>query len=371
MELFTKTIQYGGETRGWNLKIPKNFCNTTKPLKLVVDIHGRGGTAWGMLTYSGFNELADEEGFMVAYPQGTQRFDPSVAQPTITTSFNAGYVKTMWANLQNVEIERKGCCDPAVTLDVDDVGFLRAMVDDITTEYGIDKHKSVYWTGTSNGCTMAQRMGIEASDIVTAISCTAHYLMKSLTEFTPLWRDKYRPVPIMEIHGTSDAIVGYGYPLGLDSNGYPLGAVGGIQPFANDGLQWNIASTPQFTSLSGQWYKRTGISASSNRETWASINGCTDYLSSNLPLQAPLEGSASTPLGGNTSICFAGPDPTFARLIETSTDCLAGSEVALVSLIGGGHTPPAVDVTRLMWGFMGRYPDNKEQPWIPENCEVL
>ena len=63
---------------------------------------------------------------------------------------------------------------------------------------------------------MAQRMGIEASDIVTAISCTAHYLMKSLTEFTPLWRDKYRPVPIMEIHGTSDAIVGYGYPFGLD-----------------------------------------------------------------------------------------------------------------------------------------------------------
>ena len=234
------------------------------------------------------------------------------------------------------------------------------------------------------------------SDIVSAISCTAHYLMKELTEFTPLWRDNYRPVPIMEIHGTSDEIVGYGYPLGLDSRGFSPGAERGYPLGAEDivaingttlyeatrpfGLPWDIPTIPEAAQLSrvspfgisGQWYKETGITAASNRELWASINGCTDYLST-LPLEAPRQGSTSTSLGGNSTVCYAPPNAnageTYSRFIRTSTDCKGGSEVALVSLIAGPHTPPAADVTVLMWNFMKRFPNNQELQWIPDNCE--
>ena len=49
-----------------------------------------------------------------------------------------------------------GCCDPAITLGTDDVGFLRKMVEDVTAEYGIEKSRS-------NGCSMSQTMAAVVS----------------------------------------------------------------------------------------------------------------------------------------------------------------------------------------------------------------
>ena len=122
-----------------------------------------------------------KRGFIVVWPQGAQIFDSVVENPLnyITTSWNSGSVKSMNSNLQNVPLERKGCCYPSLGRNVDDIGFLRKMVDDVTAEYGINKHKHVYWSGLSNGCAMAQMMA--APDIVAAVACTSHYLMKYLT----------------------------------------------------------------------------------------------------------------------------------------------------------------------------------------------
>ena len=131
------------------------------------DVHGRGGTAYGWRALrNGWLEKAEEEGFIVVWPQGTQDFrDPSVYSSSTDMgfdprpSFNSGGVSTMNTNINRFEedITKRGCCNPAITLGTDDVGFLRKMVEDVTAEYGIDKSR-VYWTGISNGCSMSQTM---------------------------------------------------------------------------------------------------------------------------------------------------------------------------------------------------------------------
>lgn len=219
---------------------------------------------------------------------------------------------------------------------MDDIGFLRKMVDDVTAEYGINKHKHVYWSGLSNGCAMAQMMAAEAPDIVAAVACTSHYLMKYPTEFVPLLQDNYLkngPVPVLEIHGSSDDVVGFGYPTGV--------------------------ALP-----TGPWYKDTGITAFGNRETWASMNMCKDYLS-----------QVNSNLDGSASLCTVPASGGIAQYtIETSTKCLGGAEASLLAVLDVGHVPyPSVDarspdVTNIMWNFMKRYPDNPEERWIPTTC---
>ncbi|KAL7549924.1 hypothetical protein ACHAWF_013179 [Thalassiosira exigua] len=343
---FTNCINFNGLDRCWIQHVPKNFCKT-RPAKLVIDIHGRFGSAEGWRNFSGWLKKSEEEGFMAVWPQGTQ----IPYGQDLATSFNGGATSTMNVNFQLVnELELRGCCDPALTAGIDDVGFLRAMVDVITKEYGIDKRRHVYWTGVSNGCTLSQRMAAEANDIVAAVACTSHYLMKDSTEFISRFQDQYmkKPVPILEIHGSADPIVWYGNVCG----------------------QWGSNWPGLITDEAGQWtgeypfYKGTGITGPANREKWASFNKCSDYL--------------SRLAGGEASLCSVPESGEIkSYVIESSRMCRDGAEVANLVIIGAGHVPyPSSvnevgipDVVSLMWDFMKRFPDNKNATWIPTECE--
>jgi len=170
--LFTETgagkcIEHDGLDRCWLIHIPKSFCERDGPTRLVVDIHGRGGTAYGWRALrNGWLEKAEDEGFVVVWPQSAQDFrDPSVYSGfDPIPSYNSGGVSTMNTNINRFEenIRDRGCCDPAITLGTDDVGFLRKMVEDVTAEYDIDNSR-VYWTGISNGCSMSQTMAAVVS----------------------------------------------------------------------------------------------------------------------------------------------------------------------------------------------------------------
>ena len=140
---------------------------------LVIDLHGWTSNPNEQRFISGFEHLASEEGFFVAWPEGVRE------------SFNAGRV----------------CCPPALRDDVDDVGFLRALIDRLASDHPIDRDR-VYLTGLSNGCAMAQRMTAEASDLIAATACFSFYLLSDAP-------GDYQPVPVMEIHATADALVSY------------------------------------------------------------------------------------------------------------------------------------------------------------------
>ena len=62
------TFEYGGQSREYYLDSPAEFDSGAP---LVFALHGYGSTAWSMRNFSGWSEVAETEGIMVCYPQGS------------------------------------------------------------------------------------------------------------------------------------------------------------------------------------------------------------------------------------------------------------------------------------------------------------
>ncbi|MCE5347254.1 MAG: hypothetical protein LLG13_13340 [Bacteroidales bacterium] len=115
-------------------------------LPLVIVLHGRGGNGASMIliTRKGFNKLADKDGFIVVYPDG------------IELNWNDGRMDQE-AN------------DRAHRENIDDVGFISALIDFMIKNYNTDP-KRVYITGLSNGAIMSYRLACELSQKIAAIA---------------------------------------------------------------------------------------------------------------------------------------------------------------------------------------------------------
>jgi polyhydroxybutyrate depolymerase len=163
------TVTHGGTSRQFHVHVPASY-QTTAPTPVVLTFHGLSSSAAEIETQSVMTPVSDEKGFIVAYPQGTGN------------SWNAGK-----------------CCNPAATSTVDDVGFVRAMLDQLAQKLCVDP-KRVYATGLSNGAYMSHRLGCELSDRIAAIAPVAG--MNVTNNCAPS-----RPVPVMHFHGTSDYVV--------------------------------------------------------------------------------------------------------------------------------------------------------------------
>ena len=61
------TFELNGEIREYYLHLPSNIVDDAP---LVFVFHGYSGSASGIMNYSGLNQIADENGFAVCYPQG-------------------------------------------------------------------------------------------------------------------------------------------------------------------------------------------------------------------------------------------------------------------------------------------------------------
>jgi len=170
-------MTFGGLERFWYVYAPSSAVG----LPLVMDLHGYGSCAEELSTYSGWSQLAAEDSFVVVWPQGTEALSNDSAP-----SWNAGR-----------------CCGEAQAEDIDDVGFLHAVVDVAIESLLVDPRR-VYFSGHSNGAMMAQRMAAQASDIVAAVASFSGELMLYSYQVTD-----YTPTPVMIIHGTEDSVVSY------------------------------------------------------------------------------------------------------------------------------------------------------------------
>lgn len=188
---YDSCIEVEGLQRCWNLQTPEVASDVDQPL--VIDLHGFTSSPVRQKEISGFAELGETEGFIVAWPKG------------ISTSWNAG----------------QACCGVAVKSDIDDVAFLSEMIDKLVKDQTVDS-KRIYLTGLSNGCAMSQRLASELSNKVTAVACMAHFL---LTDISP----DYKAIPIMQLHGTSDDIVPYSE---ADDNFQNWVSINGCEGFA-------------------------------------------------------------------------------------------------------------------------------------------
>ena len=150
---------------------------------VVLNFHGGGGTADAHKKYVRMDALADREGFLAVYPDGSRGFGGKLL------TWNAGT-----------------CCGASARQNVDDAGFVRALLGDLAHRHAYDAAR-VYATGLSNGAMMSYRLAAELSDRIAAIAPVAGSMV--LARFAP-----QRPVPVLHIHSLDDGRALYGGGLG-------------------------------------------------------------------------------------------------------------------------------------------------------------
>lgn len=171
----TETLVHDGVTRSYVLHVPDHLPPGRHALVLV--FHGGGGNAENAARMSGMSAIADREGFIVAYPNGSGRLQNRLL------TWNVG-----------------NCCGYALDHRVDDTGFIRALIEKLEATQPVDARR-VYATGMSNGGMMAYRVGCELADKVAAIAPVAGALAG---ECRPV-----APVSVIAFHGTADQHVRY------------------------------------------------------------------------------------------------------------------------------------------------------------------
>ncbi len=166
-------LEFDGVVRTYELHVPPGYDGST-PMPLVLSFHGFTSTGLAQQESTEMNDLADQEGFLVAYPNG------------LYNAWNAG-----------------SCCGQAAELDVDDVGFARALIEELGGLGCIDERR-VYATGMSNGGFFTHRLACEAADLIAAAAPVAAVFGMDDATCTPA-----RPIPIMQFNGTGDPLVLY------------------------------------------------------------------------------------------------------------------------------------------------------------------
>jgi polyhydroxybutyrate depolymerase len=166
----TATMVSGGLVRSYRLHVPQRLPPAPA---LVVALHGGGSDGLGMEKLTGYDPLADQAGFLVAYPDG----------------FGKG-----WADGRGA--------DAADKAHVDDVAFLTALVDRLALTRHVDRRR-VFFAGMSNGAFMTERMACDRSGTVAAVLAVAGTLGAQVACRAT------HPVAVMQVAGTSDPIVPY------------------------------------------------------------------------------------------------------------------------------------------------------------------
>ena len=280
-----ETLLHDGLRRQYILQVPPGLASRG-PVPLFVALHGGGGTGGGAAKHYGFDALADREGLIAVYPDAVDR---------------------QWNDA------RTGSGSRAERENIEDVGFIAALIGKIAREYPVAGDR-IYVTGFSNGGMMAQRLACEMPDRFAAVAA----IVSSMPDGLGARCRPGRPVPSMFMNGTADPVVPFeGGAVRVRRN-----AMGKV---------WSTARTVEF---------------------WRRNNGCPDAPQT----AAPPDRDAKD----GTSI-----------VIRRYAPCRKGADVVLYEVVGGGHTMPGtkrrrpqrvvgavsgeLDGAATVWRFLSRH----------------
>ncbi len=195
----TGELTYDGLKRTYVYYVPEKVSEHPP---LIVALHGGGGSGKDMerLTNYRFNSLAEEEGFVVVYPDAVDKH------------WNDGRGLSFYTSQAN---------------NIDDVGFIEKLIDLFQEVLGIDTTR-VYVTGMSNGALMSYRLACEITDRIRAIAPVAAGMGKKLYQQC----HPSHGLPVLQIHGTEDPLAPYDGGL-LHFQDLPLGYVLSVSETVN------------------------------------------------------------------------------------------------------------------------------------------
>ncbi len=180
------TVVSSGQEREYLLYVPKSY-DRRKPTPLVISLHTSMSWPSSAMAISQWNTVADENGFIVVYPQGTGRGPKS------------------W--------EMSGSETPSR---MPDVIFISELMDKREASYNIDRTR-IYANGMSNGGGMAFVLSCTMPDRIAAVGMVSAGLYPEWS-----WCTDHRPVPVIAFHGTADPVCPYnGGPSKLGGGTFP------------------------------------------------------------------------------------------------------------------------------------------------------
>ena len=278
----TRTLTHDGLDRSYRLHVPEGLP-AGESVPLVLGFHGGLGWADQFAFSSNYDEIADRESFIVVYPTGV----PVVAGRPAAT-WNGGY-----------------CCGPSARDDIDDVGFVAAVLDELEAEYPIDANQ-VFVVGHSNGGIISYRLACEMSDRIAAIGVVAGSL--GGIDCKPL-----AAVSIIHIHGDED----HNHPI-----------EGGVGEDSVAGVDFN--------------------SAAETLDTWIGLNACDSE---------PVEHSERSESGDEVqtstwSGCVGDTEIEFVVIVGGS-HAWPGSTSSREG--PGGVPSQALDASETIWAFLATH----------------
>ena len=167
-------INHEGIDREYFLHIPHSYTENT-PLPLVINFHGFGQTIENYIKKVDMRPLADTEGFILIYPQGSLLGNTS-----------------HWNSCPPIENNKSL---------VDDFGFIEKMITQIISKYNVDRER-IYAIGYSNGGMMAYGLAHYKSELIAGIASVSGVMLDCFGTTN-------HPMPIIHLHGTLDFVLPY------------------------------------------------------------------------------------------------------------------------------------------------------------------
>lgn len=189
---FRGSIYMDGIRRTYLINLPPHYYQDAAYFPLVIGLHGLGGDAIQFERDYHFTDKSNSAGFIALYPEGVESNGILGLR-----SWNAG-----------------NCCDYAMDQHIDDVKFIRTLMDQLSASYRVDT-KRIYVTGMSNGAMMTYRLACELSDKIAAIAPVSGTLVVTQPCAAT------HVIPVLHIHSEIDTKVPYAGGIGLAGYYFP------------------------------------------------------------------------------------------------------------------------------------------------------
>ena len=182
-QLTNESIIVDGLNRTYTLYLPSGF-NSNISLPLVLNFHGGAGNANDQLYTADMRDLADEQNFIVVYPNAYP--DPNSSQET------------------NWQVVTSGDLPFTVPNPHSDIIFIENLIDYLHIEYNVDLNR-VYALGYSNGGGFTFDLGCRLNNKITGIGVVARTMYAETYDNCEV----VHPTPVVTILGNEDSISNY------------------------------------------------------------------------------------------------------------------------------------------------------------------
>ena len=161
-------INFDGKTREYYISLPED---TSKPVPIIINFHGFLSHAMDQKGFSQMDNYAHHNGIGIVYPEGVKR------------SWNVG---------------------KAILNDENDIGFVNALIDSVSSNYNIDSNR-IYACGFSNGGTFSYELMCGLSNKIAAFGSVGGNFSINENRLCNIDRE----IPLIHIHGTKDRLQKY------------------------------------------------------------------------------------------------------------------------------------------------------------------